>query len=776
MNRIETLSKAEVLKCLEGKLTCAKVLPQIAITVGQFEEDSYCFLTGDSQPLWLSRPVIVRSSSRQEDTACTSNAGKFESILNVTGKQHIKQAIAQVIDSYETANVDDQVFIQPMVTDVTVSGVAFSRDPNTGGHYHVINYDDSTNSTSSVTDGSSNNLKLAYVSKGAQSRQNSDINTKVVALLEELETVFSCDALDIEFALDKKGVLFLLQVRKLVLKGTSHFTLAQQSQHLSIASHRFSQMAKRHPYLLGSKAVFGIMPDWNPAEIIGTKPKPLSLSLYRELITDNIWAYQRDNYGYRKLRSFPLMVDFHGMPYIDARISFNSFIPASLDEAVAEKLVNHYINRLEKSPYLHDKVEFDIVFSCYSLDLKDRLSVLTKNGFSQEEVEHIFDALRSLSNRIIGENGLWRKDIDKIAELESRQATILESDLSLIEKMYWLTEDCKRYGTLPFAGLARAGFIAVQMLDSMVAKGILSEQDKEMFLLSLDTVSSGLSNDLSNLSKNVFLEKYGHLRPGTYDITSPRYDEDPDAYFNWEKLPKDENKNKEFAVTIDTLNALNDALAKDQIDLDAIALFNFIRAAIEGREFAKFIFTKSLSNVLSLFAELSEQNGFSKEMASYADINLVKDNYISARCLNSELKRSIDTGLEKYQITKTLRLPPLLVSESDFWQFEMPSNQPNYVTQKVCSGKVLAYCKNKKQIESKILFIENADPGYDWIFSTGIKGFVTQYGGINSHMAIRASELGIPAVIGAGETLYKKWLQAGYIEIDCANKTVRTAS
>jgi len=34
------------------------------------------------------------------------------------------------------------------------------------------------------------------------------------------------------------------------------------------------------------------MPDWNPAEIIGIKPKMLALSLYKELITDNIWAYK----------------------------------------------------------------------------------------------------------------------------------------------------------------------------------------------------------------------------------------------------------------------------------------------------------------------------------------------------------------------------------------------------------------------------------------------------------------------------------------------------
>ena len=51
----------------------------------------------------------------------------------------------------------------------------------------------------------------------------------------------------------------------------------------------------------------------------------------------------------------------------------------------------------------------------------------------------------------------------------------------------------------------------------------------------------------------------------------------------------------------------------------------------------------------------------------------------------------------------------------------------------------------------------SADPGFDWIFTRDISGFVTQFGGANSHMAIRASELGIPAVIGAGEALFRRW-------------------
>ena len=53
-----------------------------------------------------------------------------------------------------------------------------------------------------------------------------------------------------------------------------------------------------------------------------------------------------------------------------------------------------------------------------------------------------------------------------------------------------------------------------------------------------------------------------------------------------------------------------------------------------------------------------------------------------------------------------------------------------------------------------------------------IKGLVTMYGGLNSHMAIRSVELNIPAIIGAGHVLYNKWFEYDYVEINCFAKTV----
>ena len=77
-----------------------------------------------------------------------------------------------------------------------------------------------------------------------------------------------------------------------------------------------------------------------------------------------------------------------------------------------------------------------------------------------------------------------------------------------------------------------------------------------------------------------------------------------------------------------------------------------------------------------------------------------------------------------------------------------------------------------KNLNGKIILIENADPGFDWIFTKRIKGFVTQYGGSNSHMAIRAAELNIPAVIGCGQKKFEELKASSDIEIDTLNKKI----
>lgn len=762
-------SKAGNLQQLQGVLRSAVVLPQLLFSVDQWRTDSTGLLKQLQQRDWPL--VAVRSSSCQEDGELTSAAGEYESCLNVA-LDGLPEAIERVISSMggTAADGNDQVFVQPMLQQVGLAGVAFGVDPTNCAPYYIVNYDDNSGSTDSVTSGRSNELKTFYAH---HSSQNVPLPLQgVIDLLGELATLYGRQALDIEFASVADGTLYLLQVRPLILTGPVA-DLGAHTRMVRLIHDRIAQGIRPQPFLHGERTVFGVMPDWNPAEIIGVRPRPLSLSLYRELVTDMIWAYQRNNYGYRNLRSFPLMLHFHGLPYIDVRVSFNSFIPRDIDGALADKLVNYYIERLLAAPNLHDKVEFEIVFSCYTLDLPQRLQALREFGFSDAECERLADSLRQLTNRIVhNETGLWRTDRQKLDVLLARRDEILGADTDPVTRIYWLLEDCRRYGTLPFAGLARAGFIAVQLLRSLVTVGVLNSQEYDAFLNGLSTVSGQMTQDLVQLNRTTFLARYGHLRPGTYDILSPRYDEAPDMYFDWSNSAAEPAHGQlRFALSLDQMREISRLLAEHGLSHDVVGLFDFLQAGIELREYAKFVFTRNLSDALSLFRQLGEDLGFSADDMSYANIQVIKELHAASADPAELIASSIEEGRRRYAETCQLVLPPLITDAQDALQFHMPQAEPNFITQRQVMAPVVSF-QQRDQLQGAIVVIPSADPGFDWIFSHRIAGFITAYGGTNSHMAIRANELGLPAVIGAGEVLYRQWAAAQVLRIDCANRKV----
>ncbi len=80
------------------------------------------------------RPLAVRSSSVAEDQASSSQAGQFETVLDVVGTEALYEAVEVVLRSRARADAADQpiaVLVQPMV-EPEVAGVAFGVDPVSG--------------------------------------------------------------------------------------------------------------------------------------------------------------------------------------------------------------------------------------------------------------------------------------------------------------------------------------------------------------------------------------------------------------------------------------------------------------------------------------------------------------------------------------------------------------------------------------------------------------------------------------------------------------------
>jgi hypothetical protein len=196
-----------------------------------------------------------------------------------------------------------------------------------------------------------------------------------------------------------------------------------------------------------------------------------------------------------------------------------------------------------------------------------------------------------------------------------------------------------------------------------------------------------------------------------------------------------------------------------------------MQAGVELRELAKFHFTRNLSDSLELIAEVGDHYGFSREDLAYCDVSVFKELHVAATDPKAILSLSIDQGKAHYAETLNVSLPPLIAKPEDVWAFEWPESVPNYITQKQVTARVVG-CEAREQLSGAIICIPNADPGFDWVLSYQIAGLITAWGGANSHMAIRAGELGLPAVIGAGEILYRRWSGAQRLHLDCAGRRV----
>ena len=259
---------------------------------------------------------------------------------------------------------------------------------------------------------------------------------------------------------------------------------------------------------------------------------------------------------------------------------------------------------------------------------------------------------------------------------------------------------------------------------------------------------------------------------------SSRYDEAYDKYFK-NKNNSDVGQNESFSFDEKQKQKINTLISKSGLDIDAEGLIIFIKEAIEGREYSKFIFTKSLSQVLIYVEEFGSLYGFLKEDLSNLNIETILNLYstLDHRDMKDILESDIKTNREFYNFTKSVKLPDIIDNPNDIYNFKVNENDANFVSMnRIESTVVQEKDISNQNLTGKIICIKSADPGYDFLFSKNIGGLITCFGGANSHMAIRCAELGIPAVIGCGEIIFDKYRKSKILFIDAVNKNVKIIS
>jgi choline kinase len=787
-------TKSDTLARLKNIIKKAHFCEQISFTVGEWKNAPEDILQ-NIKNTFTQGSIVCRSSALMEDSWSDSFAGAFESILGVPAedKNAVRDAIEKVASSYLKAkggsSADNQILVQEQIENVASSGVVFTRDIESGAPYYVINYDDETKKTDSITSGSGKISKTCILYKNAKQFNATHPFYSLIEAIREIETATGCYALDIEFVITTEGAVFILQTRPIAkASDQDRFYHSDLTDEVDQCKSFFQQMNTPKTNLYGNSTIFADMPDWNPAEMIGSHPSPLAASLYHCLITASTWQSARAELGYHTPGPTPLMYLIAGHPYIDVRKSFNNLIPEKLHEKTAEKLINYYLDELRRDPSKHDKVEFEICFTCYDFTIKDKLKKLSFHGFETSEIIEIEESLHQLTDNIISNSqDLFNKLKNQFSQLDdetrriAKEIELANNKIELIQSLILL---CINKGTYPFAIAARCGFIAHSMLRSLAEKGVLDEDRTFYFFHSIDNVATDIVQSFGllqsgDLSINEFLRKYGHLRQGTYDINSPRYDEQKEwlsELSNYNKSFFKQTDKHEFCFSDAEVQEMTRAIENNSFSFTLDDLLSFSKEATYLREYGKLLFTKTLSEILRLIESLGKDLEIPKNKMSYLEIDdVIRWSWNSPNLsMKDDFLHKINHNLAKNKRSSAIKLPHIITREADFDFFELPETRPNFVTSKSVIAPIcfLDSHVEKPDLSGKIVLIESADPGYDWIFIEGIAGLITLYGGAASHMTIRASEFNLPAAIGCGEKLFQILKKAQRLELNCQNKTV----
>jgi glutamine kinase len=765
----EFSTKAGTLQALSQLLSRAYLCNQFVISASDWLLDEARIVDRIIEQFAL-QPLAIRSSAANEDGLTDSQAGVNLSLINIDPvRENIGVAINSVFSSYQNALIDDQVLVQPMVADVDVSGVILTRDLDTGSPYFVINYDDFSGRTDTVTSGVES--KTVLVRRSTPDALRSARFRELIACAQEIEAVTGHHELDIEFCINKDDQVYILQVRPLAARKNWTFIHDDKiNAALANVQETIERYRKPVPGLVGETTIFGEMPDWNPAEIIGNTPRPLAFSLYRNLITDHIWADARASMGYRHI-DHPLIVDFSGRPYVDVRLSLNSFLPPSIDDQVAEKLINHQIAKLHNRRDLHDKIEFEIAVTCRDFSFRETRADLVGSGFANTEIDDLEIGLKEITyNALKSRSGMMASDLANARRLLLEQNA--EPGASPLDHIRKQLDSCRESGTLPFARLARHGFIGILLLRSLVKRGVFSPKDVEHFMRGIHTVASDLVADMhalgvDNISREVFLQRYGHLRPGTYDILSERYDEQPDLYLGHggRKIAAEITP---FEPTAAQRRAVGRLLGEAGYEITTDELLLYIVDAVKAREESKFAFTRCLSDILVAINNVGQSHGLSRDDLSFFQIDELLGGDIR------RMKTDLPARRDAYNLSRAIRLPHLIRGPEEIDVVRLPLGHPTFITNRtVTAANLRLTAHDVLDIDNKIVLIESADPGFDWVLSHDIKGLITCFGGANSHMAIRCAEFGLPAAIGCGERLFDQLSASPVTELNCGARLVK---
>jgi len=542
--------------------------------------------------------------------------------------------------------------------DIRISGTIYTRDILYNRPYYMVMY---CNNESEIISKDKDDYKIKWIAKNVSREFLDDDFLSLIITVRKIENTFKdIDALDIEFGIDSNHEVIIYQVKALDI-------ISEKSKPMTDREFIDTKAFAKCNYL-DTFQVLSDMAYCNPIEVMGDNPRPLDYSLYRELITKKIWSDGISTLGYEYVED-ELMQKVGNKPYISVNYMFEGLTPKGLSSKFKYKLHSYYHEKLRNNREIHNNIEDKIVFSLYDFSTSDKLKELRDNGFTDEEIKTLNDALYNLTNKALEEfKTISVTDLEAINKLTNLRRSIRENaplqetnTMKLYRYIHDLIESVKMYGAPQYARQARYAFMAKSLCCSMVNAGYFTQQEIESFLDSIPTVLSELEEDFDkyfngNMTREDFNKLYGHLRVGTYDIRTDSY---RDTEFDTDnKLAVNEKKiHEKYELDYERINI---ALDKIGFNISAKDFVEYVILATKNKEYFEFEYTKSLSLVLDIIIRMGTLIGIAREDMSYLEIQDLlsyhsRDSYIQI----------IQSRRDMYHAYMYLVLPDIIFSVGD---------------------------------------------------------------------------------------------------------------
>ena len=695
---------------------------------------------------FASSTVAVRSSATKEDLDGASFAGMYLTRLRVPANiSEVMAAVKEVRLSKDlkektvihymrerrlgASNHGVAVIIQEMVSP-DISGVIFSHSLNAHDGYYVIS---ATNGLGEAVASGLVNGELIRVARAIEfGGIQDDWVAKLISATRAIENYFKNDSLDIEFAF-RDDTLYILQCRPI---ATSPRTLIKQEDESRLVNQLNSICADISAHFNGD--VLGDMIDINPLELLGSNPSRLDISIFKCLFGDTAVEQVRRDMGYDPL-DIGLIRIVGRKPYVSLRASAFSFRPKGISIRIYDRMYDVYRKMIMDNPGLQSRVEFAV----YAMSCGKKLERIMSNGqLNAEEKNIVRSAFQRLNSAFIVTSDACSSDFKRQAvEYQKGIQSLKGSTLANI---------------LSYASLGAKSFVRVARLafywKNKFEETYPDEELNELIIGHIQSVSSRLKNDLqmyldNKLTRDDVINRYGHLRPGQFGIFGEAYADDPDHY---------------LFSQIST--AHNYGIAKRQHPYEGSIEFRNAVIFMQAREEMKFLFSQAFNIFIEELKAALKYHKIAREEA--------------ARLSWDELRALLSHKTPTVQNEKNVLpmiLPEVLIPcISNLKIIRFSEAMPSYITHTVVKARICALDTPNQyaDVRDALVLIPNADPGYDFLFHSGIAGIITKTGGPASHMCIRAVELQIPACIGCGDRIYDKLSRAHIAILDCSSKQI----